>query len=106
MNEPFLFSYPFDGRLTVAGGYFTLGGKVRVVVRRTNNRQVVFSGSATAKKHSITPGGAVYVRTTLRAPCSGKANGYARASVSACRKVKVAFHVSEILYGDESLRRN
>jgi hypothetical protein len=74
---PFLFNYTFNDHLKIAGGNFTLGGRVFVVVKY-NTGQVKFSRWVIAKPHSITPGGAVYVDTTIAAPCAGGPNGYAR----------------------------
>ncbi|MEW9551865.1 hypothetical protein [Nonomuraea sp. NPDC050783] len=77
-NQPFLFTYTFAGHLKVAGGYFTTGGRVFVTVKYTTGRSA-FSTWTTARPHPITPGGAVYVDTTIAAPCAGGPNGYARA---------------------------
>ncbi|MFC7384210.1 hypothetical protein [Sphaerisporangium rhizosphaerae] len=77
LAQPFLFTYTFDGHLKVAGGNFTVGGRVYVVVKFTTGR-VAFSRWQTARTHPITPGGAVYVDTTIAAPCAPGTNGYAR----------------------------
>ena len=77
-GEPFLFSYTFDNHLKVAGGNFTMNGAVQLVVRR-NNGTTVFARTVTAKPHSVTPGGAIYVDTPISAPCAPGNNGYARA---------------------------
>jgi hypothetical protein len=78
-NSPFLFNYTFNNRLQIAGGHYTLGGRVFVTVK-LNNGAVMFSRWVTARSHPITPGGAIYVDTGLRAPCTSTGNnGYARA---------------------------
>lgn len=77
-DQPFLFSYNFDGHLKIAGGNFTVGGRVYVVVKYNTGR-VAFSKQVIAYSHPITPGGAIYVDTTIAAPCAGGYNGYARA---------------------------
>ncbi|MFC4535262.1 hypothetical protein [Sphaerisporangium dianthi] len=77
LAQPFLFNYTFNGHLKVAGGNFTLGGRVYLAVK-FNNGRVAFSKWQTARSHSITPGGTVYVETTVAAPCAGAKNGYAR----------------------------
>ncbi|MFD8558406.1 hypothetical protein ACWDOR_41120 [Streptosporangium canum] len=74
----FLFSYTFNGHLKVAGGNFTVGRRVYLVVKYNTGR-TAFSKWETARTHSITPGGTVYVETTIAAPCAGGNNGYARA---------------------------
>lgn len=78
-NEPFLFSYEFNRHLKIAGGHFTVGGQVRLYVRYNHNNQVAFSKSAVAKTHPVTPGGAIYIDTTIAAPCRPGNNGYAQA---------------------------
>lgn len=75
---PFLFNYTFNGHLKIAGGNFTVGGRVYLVVKYNTGR-VAFSKQVIAQPHSITPGGAIYVETTIAAPCAGWKNGYARA---------------------------
>ena len=77
-NEPFLFSYTFDHNLALGGGYYTMGGRVLVVVRLNNGTTKWFT-NVTAKPHSVTPGGTVYVHTNIPQPCSTSNNGYARA---------------------------
>ncbi|GAA3034279.1 hypothetical protein [Streptosporangium longisporum] len=77
-SPSFLFSYTFDGHLKVAGGNFTVGRRVYLVVKYNTGR-TAFSKWQTARTHSITPGGAIYVDTTIAAPCFGAKNGYARA---------------------------
>ncbi|OUC83445.1 hypothetical protein [Streptosporangium minutum] len=74
----FLFNYTFNGHLKVAGGNFTVGRRVYLVVKYNTGR-TAFSKWETARTHSITPGGTVYVETTIAAPCAGGNNGYARA---------------------------
>jgi hypothetical protein len=76
--EPFLFSYTFNNHLKLGGGYFTTGGRVYVVVK-LNNGTVKFARDVTAQPHNVTPGGAVYVETSIAAPCPPGSNGYARA---------------------------
>ena len=76
--EPFLFAYTFNNHLKLGGGNYTIGGKVYVVVK-FNNGTVKFARDVTAQPHDITPGGAVYVETTVAAPCAPGNNGYARA---------------------------
>ena len=61
----FVFSYTYANHLVIAGGNFTTGGPVQVVVR-FNNGPVKFSKRVYAKAHPVTPGGAVYVTTQLR----------------------------------------
>ncbi|MEU7985201.1 hypothetical protein AB0B56_10080 [Streptosporangium canum] len=80
----FLFDYTFNGHLKVAGGNFTVGRRVYLVVKY-NTGQTAFSKWETARTHSITPGGTVYVETTIAAPCAGGKNGYARAYDDATR---------------------
>ncbi|MEU4224607.1 hypothetical protein AB0F17_09950 [Nonomuraea sp. NPDC026600] len=75
--QPFLFTYTFNGHLKVAGGNFTVNRRVYLVVKFTTGR-VAFARWETARPHPITPGGAIYVETTIAAPCSGFKNGYAR----------------------------
>ncbi|MEU9863647.1 hypothetical protein AB0D99_22510 [Streptomyces sp. NPDC047971] len=76
---PFLFHYTFNNHLTIGGGHFTVGGRVYLVVK-LNNGKVMFSRWVTAQPHSITPGGAIYVETSVASPCGGSGNnGYARA---------------------------
>ena len=77
-NDPFLFSYTFDHHLALGGGYYTMGGRVLVVVRLNNGTTKWFQ-NVTAKPHSVTPGGTVYVHTNIPQPCSTNNNGYARA---------------------------
>ncbi len=76
-NQPFLFSYEFNRHLKIAGGHFTVGGQVRLFVRYNHNDKVAFSRTAVAKTHPVTPGGAIYVDTTIAAPCAPGNNGYA-----------------------------
>jgi hypothetical protein len=83
--RPFLFHYTFNGRLKVAGGNFTVGGRVYLAVRFTTGR-TKFHKWETARTHSITPGGAVYVETTIAAPCAGGPNGYAEAYDAATKR--------------------
>lgn len=75
---PFLFSYTFDNHLALGGGYYTMNGWVFVVVKSSDGA-VMFSQDVRAKPHSITPGGAVYVQTSIAAPCAPGNKGYARA---------------------------
>jgi hypothetical protein len=77
-NAPFLFKYTFNRHLNIAGGYFTTGGKVYLVVK-LNAGAVKFSRNVIAHTHPITPGGAIYVETTVAAPCAPGNNGYAQA---------------------------
>ncbi|WP_271216664.1 hypothetical protein [Streptosporangium carneum] len=83
-GQPFLFNYTFNGHLKVAGGNFTVGRRVYLVVKYNTGR-IAFSRWQVAKTHSITPGGTIYVETTIAAPCSGSRNGYARAYDEATR---------------------
>lgn len=76
--EPFLFGYTFNNHLNLGGGNYTMGGRVYVVVK-FNNGTTKFARDVTAKPHNVTPGGAVYVETTIAAPCAPGNNGYARA---------------------------
>ncbi|MFD1535967.1 hypothetical protein [Nonomuraea guangzhouensis] len=76
--QPFLFTYTFNGHLKVAGGNFTVNRRVYLAVKFTTGR-VAFAKWEIARPHPITPGGAIYVETTIAAPCSGFKNGYARA---------------------------
>jgi hypothetical protein len=78
-NEPFLFSYEFNQHLKIAGGHFTVGGQVRLYVRYNDSNRIAFSKTAVAKTHPVTPGGAIYVDTTIAAPCRPGNNGYAQA---------------------------
>lgn len=64
--------------MNTAGGYFTVGGKVYLVVK-LNNGTVKFSRNVIAHTHPVTPGGAIYVETTAAAPCPPGKNGYAQA---------------------------
>jgi hypothetical protein len=77
-DSSFLFSYTFNGHLKVAGGNFTIGGEVYLAVK-LNDGTVWFSTHVIAQPHSITPGGTLYVETTIAAPCAPGDNGYARA---------------------------
>ncbi|MFF0772809.1 hypothetical protein ACFYUK_28250 [Nonomuraea wenchangensis] len=77
-GRPFLFTYTFAGHLKVAGGNFTVGGRVFVSVKHSNGVSV-FGKWAVARTHPVTPGGAVYVDTPLASPCNGSRNGYAEA---------------------------
>ncbi|WP_329415798.1 hypothetical protein OG802_30820 [Streptomyces sp. NBC_00704] len=78
-QQPFLFSYTFNHHLQIGGGNFTVGGRVYVAVK-FNNGKVFWARNVYARTHPITPGGAVYVETTVASPCApGTANGYARA---------------------------
>ncbi|MGW2143360.1 hypothetical protein ACWCOT_03545 [Nonomuraea bangladeshensis] len=77
-GRPFLFTYTFAGHLKVAGGDFTVGGRVYVSVKHSNGVPA-FGKWAVARTHPVTPGGAVYVDTPLASPCSGGRNGYAEA---------------------------
>lgn len=74
----FLFNYTFNGHLKIAGGNFTVNRRVYLAVK-FNTGRLAFSRWETARPHPITPGGAIYVETTIAAPCSGFKNGYARA---------------------------
>lgn len=76
--QPFLFNYTFNGHLKIGGGNFTVNRRVFLVVKYNTGR-AAFSKWETARPHPITPGGAIYVETTIAAPCSGYKNGYARA---------------------------
>jgi uncharacterized membrane protein len=76
--QSFLFNYTFNGHLKVAGGNFTVGSRVFLTVK-FNSGRVAFSKWVIARPHSITPGGAIYVETTIAAPCAPGTNGYARA---------------------------
>ncbi|MEV8633291.1 hypothetical protein AB0395_16685 [Streptosporangium sp. NPDC051023] len=76
--QSFLFNYTFNGHLKIAGGNFTVDRRVYLVVKYDTGR-VAFSRWETARPHSITPGGTIYVETTIAAPCAGGTNGYARA---------------------------
>ncbi|GAA1907160.1 hypothetical protein [Streptantibioticus ferralitis] len=78
LRAPFLFKYAFNGHLKIGGGYFTMGGRVALFVRY-NNGTVAFSRVVIAQPHPITPGGTIYVETTLLAPCAPFSNAYAQA---------------------------
>ncbi|MEW1843508.1 hypothetical protein AB0392_36660 [Nonomuraea angiospora] len=82
--QPFLFTYTFNGHLKVAGGNFTVDRRVYVAVKYNTGR-VAFAKWQIARPHAVTPGGAVYVETTIAAPCAGSSNGYARAYDEATR---------------------
>ncbi|MFF5785456.1 hypothetical protein ACFY8P_10860 [Streptomyces sp. NPDC012693] len=77
---PFLFQYTFNHHLKIGGGNFTVNGRVYLVVK-LNNGRVMFQKWVTARTHSITPGGTIYVETSVSSPCSPSTgnNGYARA---------------------------
>ncbi|MEU6933666.1 hypothetical protein [Streptomyces sp. NPDC046385] len=75
---PFLFQYTFNGHLKIGGGNFTVDGPVTLYVK-LNNGTVMFRQTVIARTHSITPGGAIYVETTISSPCAPGNNGYARA---------------------------
>ena len=77
-NAPFLFSYTFNNHLKIGGGNFTVGGTVYLAVK-FNNGTVKFSKKVVAHTHPITPGGAIYVETSIAAPCAPGNNGYAQA---------------------------
>ena len=83
-GQSFLFNYPFNGHLKVAGGNFTVDHRVYLVVK-FNTGRVAFSKWEIARTHPITPGGAIYVETTIAAPCAPGNNGYARAYDEATR---------------------
>ncbi|GGT20035.1 hypothetical protein ACFFV7_27840 [Nonomuraea spiralis] len=80
----FLFTYTFNGHLKVAGGNFTVDRRVFLTVK-FNNGVTKFSRWAIARTHPVTPGGAIYVETTIAAPCNGSKNGYAQAYDEATR---------------------
>ncbi|MFI6180409.1 hypothetical protein ACIA8R_33045 [Nonomuraea sp. NPDC051191] len=80
----FLFTYTFNDHLKVAGGNFTVDRRVFVTVK-FNNGVTKFSRWVIARTHPVTPGGAVYVETTIAAPCAGGKNGYAQAYDEATR---------------------
>ncbi|MEU1387320.1 MULTISPECIES: hypothetical protein [unclassified Nonomuraea] len=80
----FLFTYTFNDHLKVAGGNFTADRRVFVTVK-FNNGVTKFSRWVIARTHPVTPGGAIYVETTIAAPCSGSKNGYAQAYDEATR---------------------
>lgn len=82
--RPFLFTYTFNGHLKVAGGNFTVDRRVYVAVKYSTGR-VAFAKWQIARPHAVTPGGAVYVETTIAAPCAGSGNGYAQAYDEATR---------------------
>ena len=73
---PFLFNYVFNRHLKIGGGNFTDGGRVYLAVK-LNSGSVMFKTDAIAQTHPITPGGAIYVETTVAAPCASSNNGYA-----------------------------
>jgi len=77
-TSPFLFSYTFNGHLKIGGGNFTVDGKVYLAVT-LDNGTVKFRRTVIARPHAVTPGGAIYVETTIAAPCAVDNNGYARA---------------------------
>lgn len=77
-HESFLFQYTFNRHLKIGGGNFTVGGRVTLYVKY-NNGTVAFRQTVTAQTHSVTPGGAIYVETTIASPCAPGNNGYARA---------------------------
>ncbi len=83
-GRPFLFTYTYAGHLKVAGGNFTVGGRVYVSVKFRNGVSA-FGKWAVARTHPVTPGGAVYVDTPLASPCNGSGNGYAEAYDSVTR---------------------
>ncbi|MEV0169383.1 hypothetical protein [Nonomuraea fuscirosea] len=85
VERPFLFTYTFAGHLKVAGGHFTVDGRVYVSVKHSNG-VTAFHKWTTARTHPVTPGGAVYVDTTLASPCSGSRNGYAEAYDAATKR--------------------
>ncbi|MEU6782625.1 hypothetical protein ABZ912_25785 [Nonomuraea angiospora] len=82
--QPFLFTYAFNGHLKVAGGNFTVDRRVYLAVKYNTGR-VAFARWEIARPHAVTPGGAVYVETTIAAPCGGSKNGYAQAYDEATR---------------------
>ncbi len=84
-DAPFLFNYTYNGHLKIGGGYFTAGRNVYLLVN-LNDGTRKFSKKVTAHDHSITPGGAIYVETTIAAPCAWDNNGYARAYDYATRR--------------------
>lgn len=92
-DRPFLFNYTFNGHLKVAGGNFTMGGRVFLTVKYNSGR-AAFSKWQIARPHSITPGGAIYVDTTIAAPCAGSKNGYARAYDEATNRWSARLPVS------------
>ncbi|MCT9932253.1 hypothetical protein N5079_18800 [Planotetraspora sp. A-T 1434] len=83
-ERSFLFSYTFNDHLKVAGGNFTVDHRVFLVVK-FNNGVTKFSRWVVARTHPVTPGGAIYVETTVAAPCYGGSNGYAQAYDEATR---------------------
>ncbi|MET8339931.1 hypothetical protein ABZV14_38090 [Streptosporangium canum] len=54
--QPFLFTHTFNGHLKVAGGNFTVGRPVYLVVKYDTG-PTAFSRRETARTRSITPGG-------------------------------------------------
>lgn len=80
----FLFTYTFNDHLKVAGGNFTVDHRVFLVVK-FNNGVTKFSRWVIARTHPVTPGGAIYVETTVAAPCFGGNNGYTQAYDEASR---------------------
>ncbi|MFF4198676.1 hypothetical protein [Nonomuraea sp. NPDC001831] len=80
----FLFTYTFNNHLKVAGGNFTVDHRVFLTVK-FNNGVSKFSRWVVARTHPVTPGGAIYVETTIAAPCYGGKNGYAQAYDEATR---------------------
>ncbi len=75
---PFLFSYIFEGGISVGGGYFTVGGNVDVHVRYANGAEQA-DHLTTAQPHPVTPGGAIYTPLELIADCAGGPPGYVQA---------------------------
>ncbi|MGP3955209.1 hypothetical protein ACTWPT_04370 [Nonomuraea sp. 3N208] len=92
-DRPFLFNYTFNGHLKIAGGDFTMGGRVFLTVKYDSGR-AAFSKWQIARPHSITPGGTIYVDTTIAAPCAGSKNGYARAYDEATKRWSARLPVS------------
>ncbi|SEP67214.1 hypothetical protein SAMN04487983_1001243 [Streptomyces sp. yr375] len=76
--QSFLFQYTFNHHLKIGGGNFTVGGLVYLAVK-FNNGAIFFHTNVTAQTHPVTPGGAIYVETTVASPCAPGNNGYAQA---------------------------
>ncbi|MCX4766880.1 hypothetical protein OG562_39130 [Streptomyces sp. NBC_01275] len=76
--QPYLFNFEFNKHLRIAGGNFTLGGRVYLAVK-FNTGRIAFERTVFAEKRLFIPGGGISVETTIASPCAPGNNGYAQA---------------------------
>ncbi|GGT03522.1 MULTISPECIES: hypothetical protein [Streptomyces] len=75
--QPYVFSYGYNGHLSLGGGNFTVGGRVYVVVK-LNSGATHYGKWVVARPGQRNPGGTFHVETRIPYQCPPGKNGFAR----------------------------